>query len=251
VTDSLSLSFLDFLILGGIIKMTLVLSSKGDNAMAKETLTVIDNRTGKSYEIPIRLSKRERVLIFVAALLIIPAIFLPVWTITLVAPQYPKGIRMSIYANKLTEYNPETGMTNNTPRMINGLNHYIGMHEIKPDEFKEFRWLPFAIIAFSILALLSAIVGKWHFATAGWILFIVFGVFMIGDFFRWLYEYGHNLSPQAAIKIDPYMPPVIGWKQLANFKVISLPGSGAILMGFAAILGPIILWLESKRKRLS
>ena len=201
--------------------------------------------------LPNRLSRRARFIILVAALLIIPAIFLPVWTITLVAPQYPKGIKMSIYANKLTEYNPETGMTSNVPRLINGLNHYIGMHEIRPDEFKEFRWLPSAIIAFSILALLSALVGRGYFAAVGWVIFILFAVFMIGDFYRWLYEYGHNLSPQAAIKIDPYMPPVIGWKQLANFKVISLPGSGAILIGFAAILGPIILWLESRQRRLS
>jgi hypothetical protein len=201
--------------------------------------------------VPSRLSKRARILIFVAALLIIPAIFLPIWTITLVAPQYPQGIRMSIYAKKLTEYNPETGMTSNAPKLINGLNHYIGMHEIKPDEFKEFRWLPFSIIAFSVLALLSAVVGRGYFAAAGWILFILFSVFMIGDFYRWLYEYGHNLSPRAAIKIAPYMPPLIGWKQLANFKVISLPGSGSILMGFAAILGPIILWQESRQKKLS
>ncbi len=201
--------------------------------------------------IPSRLSKRGRIIIFVAALLIIPAIFLPIWTITLVAPQYPQGIRMSIYANKLTEYNPETGMTNNFPRLINGLNHYIGMHEIKPDEFKEFRWLPYAIIAFSALALLSALLGWGYFATLGWVLFILFGVFMIGDFYRWLYEYGHNLDPHAAITIDPYMPPVIGWKQLANFKVISLPGSGAILTGIAAILGPIILWFESRQSRLT
>lgn len=201
--------------------------------------------------VPSRLSKRARILIFIAALLIIPAIFLPIWTITLVAPQYPQGIKMSIYANKLTEHNPETGMTINTPRLINGLNHYIGMHEIRPDEFKEFQWLPYAILAFSVLALVSAAVGRGLFATLGWILFILFAVFMIGDFYRWLYEYGHNLNPQAAIKIDPYMPPIIGWKQLANFKVISLPGSGSILMFFAAVLGPIILWLESRQKKLS
>jgi len=201
--------------------------------------------------VPSRLSKRARILIFVAALLIIPAIFLPIWTITLVAPQYPQGIKMSIYANKLTEHNPETGMTINTPRLINGLNHYIGMHEIRPDEFREFGWLPYAILAFSVLAVVSAVVGRGLFATLGWILFILFAVFMIGDFYRWLYEYGHNLNPQAAIKIDPYMPPIIGWKQLANFKVISLPGSGSILMFFAAVLGPIILWLESRQKKLS
>ena len=201
--------------------------------------------------VPSRLSKRARVFILIAALLIIPAIFLPIWTITLVAPQYPQGIKMSIYANKLTEYNPETGITSDTPRLINGLNHYIGMHEITPDEFSEFRWLPFAIAAFCVLALLSALVGRGHFATLGWILFILFAVFMIGDFYRWLYEYGHNLKPDAAIKIEPYMPPVIGMKQLANFKVISLPGSGSILMFFAAILGPIILWLEARQNRIS
>ncbi|HXG31056.1 MAG TPA: hypothetical protein VNK81_05375 [Thermodesulfobacteriota bacterium] len=197
-----------------------------------------------------RLSKRARILIVIAALSIIPAIVLPIWTVTLVAPQYPKGVRMYIYANKLTEYNPELDLTNDTPKIINALNHYIGMHEIRPDEFKEFKWLPFTIIAFSVLALLSAIVGRWHFATIGWILFILFGVFMLGDFYRWLYEYGHNLNPQAAIKMDPFTPNIIGVKQIANFKVISLPGSGAILMGFAAILGPIIVWLESRQKRL-
>ncbi|HWP93220.1 MAG TPA: hypothetical protein VNN20_13585 [Thermodesulfobacteriota bacterium] len=201
--------------------------------------------------VPSRLSKQSRILIFIAALLIIPAIFLPIWTITLVAPQYPQGIKMSIYANKLTEYNPETGITNDTPRLINGLNHYVGMHEITPDEFSEFRWLPFAIAAFCVLALLSALVGRGLFATLGWILFILFAVFMIGDFYRWLYEYGHNLKPDAAIKIEPYMPPVIGMKQLANFKVISLPGSGSILMFIAAILGPIILWLEARQRKLS
>jgi hypothetical protein len=197
-----------------------------------------------------RLSKQARILIVIAALSIIPAIVLPIWTVTLVAPQYPKGVRMYIYANKLTEYNPELDLTNDTPKIINALNHYIGMHEIRPDEFKEFKWLPFTIIAFSVLALLSAIVGRWHFATIGWILFILFGVFMLGDFYRWLYEYGHNLNPQAAIKMDPFTPNIIGVKQIANFKVISLPGSGAILMGFAAILGPIIVWLESRQKRL-
>lgn len=197
-----------------------------------------------------RLSKQARILIVIAALSIIPAIVLPIWTVTLVAPQYPKGIKMYIYANKLTEYNPELNLTNDTPKIINALNHYIGMHEIRPDEFKEFKWLPFTIIAFSVLALLSAIVGRWHFATIGWILFILFGVFMLGDFYRWLYEYGHNLNPQAAIKMDPFTPNIIGVKQIANFKVISLPGSGAILMGFAAILGPIIVWLESRQKRL-
>jgi len=192
-----------------------------------------------------------RILVLVAALLIIPAMFLPIWKIKLVAPQYPQGITMSIYANKLTEYNPDTGLTTNTPKIINALNHYIGMHEIKPDEFKEFNWLPLAIIASSALALLSALVGRWHFATIGWILFILFGVFMIGDFYRWLYEYGHNLNPQAAIKVDPFTPQIIGVKQLANFKIISLPAFGAILMGFAAILGPILVWLESKQKRSS
>jgi len=50
----------------------------------------------------------------------------------------------------------------------------------------------------------------------------------LGDFYRWGYEYGHNLDPNAAIQVPgmSYQPPVIGYKNLLNFGAWSLPDVG-------------------------
>ena len=58
----------------------------------------------------------------------------------------------------------------------------------------------------------------------------------------WEYDYGHNLNPEAAIKIPgmSYQPPLFGSKMLLNFKAVSLPALGgwlAILSGFLAAAG--------------
>ncbi|MGD2153806.1 MAG: hypothetical protein PVG79_11120, partial [Gemmatimonadales bacterium] len=47
------------------------------------------------------LSRASRMLVLAAALLLIPSAFLPVWEITLVAPQYPEGLSLQIYPHKV------------------------------------------------------------------------------------------------------------------------------------------------------
>ena len=44
--------------------------------------------------------------------------FVPIWRIDLDAPQYPEGLNLLIYANKL----------GGNVDIINGLNHYIGIN---------------------------------------------------------------------------------------------------------------------------
>ena len=67
-------------------------------------------------------------------------LFTPMWRIDLDAPQYPEGLRMLIYANKLA----------GNIDIINGLNHYIGMKTLHTDDFIEFKVLPGFIIFFAI-----------------------------------------------------------------------------------------------------
>lgn len=185
------------------------------------------------------LSRQSRILVIVAALLLIPAAFLPVWKITLVAPQYPNGLSLMIYPGKVTGEIQE----------VNVLNHYIGMKEISQDEFPEFRFIPFLILRFLALAALAALVARMEIGALGWIDFTIFGIIMLVDFQHWLYEYGHNLSPSAPITMAPFTPKFIGTTQVANFTVESWPAIGAILMGIAGALGPVAVLLEWRKRR--
>lgn len=185
------------------------------------------------------LSGVSRMVVGVACALLIAAAFLPVWQITLQAPQYPDGLPLIIYPDHLEGQVQE----------VNTLNHYIGMAEIEPEDFGEFRFIPFLILRFLMLAGLAALVGRLEIAALGWVDFVVFGVAMLFDFHHWLYTYGHSLSPNAPISMEPFTPNFIGTTAVANFTVTSWPGLGAIFMAIAGLLGPVVVVYEWWRNR--
>ena len=189
-----------------------------------------------------RFQPAERRLIWIAALVLLPVFFLPVlpiWTMKLWAPQYREGLSLTIYANTLK----------GDLQSINTLNHYVGMKHITPDDFREFRFMPQALTGFGFFALLAALLNRRWLAILGWILFTVFAGFMFSDYARWLWHYGHDLDPRAPIKLAAFSPPLIGIKQMANFRVLSLPGLGTVLLGVAWLLGPIAILLEMRDLR--
>ena len=115
------------------------------------------------------ISPLSRALIVVAAVALLPSIFLPVWRITLHAPQYPGGLEAVIYPNTVA----------GDLREVNLLNHYIGMQEIRPDEFPEFKFIPFFILRFLGFAVLAALVARIPVAAIGYLDFVFFGVTML------------------------------------------------------------------------
>lgn len=186
-----------------------------------------------------QLSWQSRVMIVAATLAILPSVVLPTWTITLHAPQYPGGLTLELYPNTVEGDLQE----------VNLLNHYIGMHEIEPDEFPEFRFIPFFIFRFFAFAVLAALVGRMPVAAIGWIDFVTFGIVMLYTFQHWLYRYGHDLAPNAPIKMAPFTPSVLGTTEVGNFSVTSAPAIGAILMALAGLIGPIVIGYEWWRRR--
>lgn len=186
------------------------------------------------------LSKPVRVLCIIAALLLVPAIFFPLWRIDLVAPQYPEGLFMQIYSNKL----------GGNVEIINGLNHYIGMRELKVDDFTEFKVLPYIFAGFALLGLLVAWLNKRSLFLGFVIVFVLFCALAMVDFYHWEYQYGHELNPDAAIKVPgmAYQPPLLGKKQLLNFTAWSFPDIGGYLMMGAAVLLVAGFWIEWKKK---
>ena len=157
------------------------------------------------------------------------------------APQYPEGLILLIYANELA----------GNVDIINGLNHYIGMKTLHANDFVEFTVLPYIIVFFSICFIGAAILAKRKWMNVLFMLFVAFGALAMVDFWRWEYDYGHNLNPDAAIKIPgmAYQPPLIGFKQLLNFGAFSVPDIGGwifIAVG-ALLLGAVIY--EWRRKK--
>ena len=182
----------------------------------------------------LNLSKRSRIAVFVAAMLLIPTYLLPIWTMTLYSNQFPDGLHLDIYTYKLAG-----GKTpaRDDLREINTLNHYIGMRPLLESDFGEFVWMPLVIGFFLVFALRTVVFGKMANLIDNTVLFLYFGLFSLWSFYNRLNAYGHNLDPQAPVKVPPFTPALFGSKQLANFTVYSLPGPASYFMiGFFVML---------------
>lgn len=193
------------------------------------------------FEIP--LDMRSRILILVAALVVLPTLFFPLWRMTLYSNQFRDGLTLKIYSHKL-----EGGKTPNRDDLkeINSLNHYIGMRPLQEEDFTEFLWIPFVLGALMLLSLRAAVLGKMSKLIDVLMLFTYFGLFSLWSFYYKLYQYGHNLEPDAAIKVPPFTPPMIGHQTMANFEVYSYPDVGSLCMAVVPALFLLAVWLSKK-----
>lgn len=180
-----------------------------------------------------KMSLPSRIIVAIASLSLISTFFLPVWFIFLIAPQYPEGLTMHIWLNQLT----------GQVEIINGLNHYIGMKHIKAEMFPEFSYLVYVVGFFILFGLIVAISGKRRLLFSYLILTVLGGAAAMIDFYKWGYDYGHNLDPKAAIQIPglTYQPPLFGHKTLLNFDAYSYPDVGGwIVIGVGTLF--FLVW---------
>lgn len=188
-----------------------------------------------------RLSPITRIVALISALALIGVLFLPIWKIELSAPQYPEGLVLKIHAHKLA----------GDVEVVNGLNHYIGMRTLHEKDFIEFTVLPYIIGAFVVFGLLTVLINRrWFLITwAGF--YLLFAVTAMMDFYRWEYNYGHNLDPAAPIQVPgmSYQPPLIGFKQLLNFGAYSIPDFGGWIFIGVGLLLTGLAFAEIKKAR--
>ena len=184
-----------------------------------------------------KLSIVSSLLIAVSAILIVISLFFPWWQMIFFAPQYPEGLNIIVYPNKLE------GQID----IINGLNHYIGMDNFSEANFPELGYLKYIVGGLAAITLLTALLRKKA------VLYGLIGVFVVGgllgvyDLHTALHDFGTNLSPKAPIKIDPFVPPIIGHNTVANFITNSVLGTGTYLVIAAFLLLLIPLWKDRKR----
>ena len=185
----------------------------------------------------------SRIIVSVASLSLVATYFLPVWFIFLIAPQYPEGLTMNIWLDKIT------GQVD----IINGLNHYIGMKHIKAEMFPEFGFLVYIVGFFILFGLLVAITGRRRLLYAYLITTVLGAVAAMADFYKWGYDYGHNLDPKAAIQVPglSYQPPLLGHKTLLNFDAYSYPDVGGwvvITVGIVFFAVSVYEWSRTRKK---
>ncbi|HOW26457.1 MAG TPA: hypothetical protein PK711_12400 [Bacteroidales bacterium] len=187
-------------------------------------------------------NKYSRILIFLAGLSLIGLFLFPVWKITLEAPQYPGGISMYIWINKISGDSP------GTLQNINILNHYIGMQAIHPDSIPELNYFQYIVILMTLLAFLLAAFHKRSLLLIWTIVLVLLSAFALYDFYQWEYDYGHNLSPDAAIKVPgmTYQPPFLGDKTLLNFVAYSYPSLGSVFIGLSMLFGGMAFIFKRK-----
>ncbi len=186
-----------------------------------------------------RMGNLSRVIIAIGSLAMCIMLFVPAWSIYLIAPQYPEGLSMQIWLNKIT----------GQVEIINGLNHYIGMKQINVSMFPEFTFLVYILGFFVLFGLVIAITGNRKLLFIYLILSVLGGAAALVDFYMWGYDYGHNLDPAAAIQVPglSYQPPLIGHKKLLNFDAYSYPDTGGWVI--VAVTGLFfIIWFIEWRK---
>lgn len=171
-----------------------------------------------------------------AAALMILSLFLPWWSMKFYAPQYPEGLDIIVYPNKLA----------GDIDIVNGLNHYIGMPPFSEASFPELKILPIVVI---VLALMMAAAAFLRSSRMVWITLATFAVVGVGglwDMARWLRKFGTNLDPQAPIQLDPFVPPIFGKNTIANFTTYSNFQIGAFVLLIVGVLLLLALTLRDR-----
>lgn len=184
-----------------------------------------------------------RLCILLAIAGILSLFLFPMWKIILYAPQYPTGVQMNIWINKIDGTEP------GTLQNVNILNHYVGMKYIEPDSIPELTYFPMVILGMAVLGLIAFLINRpWSYLS--WlIIMVVLSAIGFYDFYLWEYDYGHNLSDTAPIKIPgaSFQPPLLGKKIILNFTAVSLPHIGGYLAGAGMFFSFLAWWFRRKQ----
>ncbi|MCC7088368.1 MAG: nitrous oxide reductase family maturation protein NosD [Dehalococcoidia bacterium] len=162
-----------------------------------------------------------------AIVLMIVSYFLPLWKMNLEAPQYPQGLVLTAYGNRM-----EGDLTE-----INSLNHYVGVKEIKPDSVFELKLFPSALWGTVAILIASALLmrpgwKRWLVAALLW----AFPIGLLLDLQFWLYNYGHDRDPTAPYRIEDFTTKVLGTTHVVNFTTRTMVSWGFVTMVAAALL---------------
>lgn len=162
--------------------------------------------------------------------------FQPMWGWYLSAPQYPDGLTLSIYMDRV-----EGDVTE-----INILNHYIGMAHLEEAAQLERSLAAYGLVAISLMTLLMVFLPGRRYARLFALPAFIFPFIFVAAMYRWMYRFGHQLSPDAPVTVEPFTPTLAGSGQIGNFSTIGMPGAGFYLVLGASVC--VVLTYLLRRK---
>lgn len=172
-----------------------------------------------------------------AAFLLVVSLLLPYWVLRMSAPQFPEGLTISAYVNRLAGDVVE----------LEGLNHYVGL-----DSFESGAVFERSIAIFAVVVLAGLLVGALLIHSRWVVVFVfpalVFPLAFILDLQYWLWRFGHNLDTTAPLAnaVGEFTPPIFGPAEIAQFDTWALPGFGLILAVIASVLVTAGLYYHRK-----
>ena len=175
--------------------------------------------------------------LFLARTLLIISLFVPYWKMTLHAPQYPEGLHVAAYVNRLVGDVHE----------IDALNHYIGMRKLEEAAQLE-RTLSVAMLIVLVLMVEGAVHVHSRWALLFTLPAVLFPPFFLLDLYYWLNHFGQHLDKAAPLSsaIKPFTPPVLGKGVIGQFSTVAFPGLGLVLASIASVLTLAGLWFHRR-----
>ncbi|MBQ3674627.1 MAG: cytochrome C [Campylobacter sp.] len=167
---------------------------------------------------------------------------LPVWYVSLEAPNYPK----EAFPDGIPVYFHVDGYSGDVHEM-NTINHYIGMYPMEHGGNVERSIAPYYLLVATLL-MIWYLYYNGKFNSLLLVPTIIAPILFMGAFTGWLYWYGHNMQEWGAFRIKPFMPTALGDGKVAQFTTHSYPSIGFWVMIAMSVL--CILAILSKNKFL-
>ncbi len=172
-------------------------------------------------------------LALLACLLYAAAYFFPIWGWYLQAPQYPNGLVMAVYLNKVTGDITE----------INILNHYIGMARLDEAAKLERAMAVYGVSGIGLVTMVGVFLPGKRYAKMFSLPALLFPSVFLGSMYFWMYQFGHQLNPKAPVNVAPFTPTLLGMGAIGNFRTLGMPGPGfyMILVSAVAVVAAFVL----------
>ena len=158
--------------------------------------------------------------------LLLVAARLPIWWAQFSAPQYPNGLDISAYGNRVDGDLGE----------INELSHYIGMPPFNFVGMPEMRLWPLVIVVAIAAAVLGVVTRRRWLRRLACLAVWLIPIGALADVQFRLWQVGHSLDSTSPIRVTPFTPHVVGPTTLMNFTVHAYPGMALVLIAGAAAL---------------
>ena len=146
----------------------------------------------------------------------------PLWHVELTSVDHPGGLSIDVFA-----FTVQGGHANADLQSVNALHQMIGMRTLDAGAGTDLDWLPFGFGVLALLTLRVAVLGNVRSLVDLSAIVGYFATFAFARFAYKLHGLGHHLSPDAPVKVPPFMPVIFGTQQVGDVTAHSSPALGS------------------------